>query len=118
MVLEIILAKYNYIIYITLMTLGFYGMIAKRNLIKKLIGMSIFQYSIFLFFISAGDVSGGTAPILINEPTSYVNPIPTALILTAIVVSVSTLAVGLTLAIRIYREFGTLDEDKIIELSR
>lgn len=116
--LDIIFAKYNYIIYITLMVIGFYGMIAKKNLVKKLIGMSIFQYSLFLFYISAGDVSGGTVPILLEEPTTYVNPLPTALILTAIVVGVSTLAVGLTLVIRIFREFKTLNEDKIIELSR
>ncbi len=118
MVLDIIFAKYNYIIYIVLMTIGFYGMIGKRNLIKKLIGMSIFQYSIFLFYVSAADVSGGTAPILLKEPAVYVNPLPHVLILTAIVVAVSTLAVGLSLVIRIYKEFGTLDEDKIIELSR
>lgn len=118
MAFELIFAKYNYIIYITLMTIGFYGMIAKSNLIKKLIGMSIFQYSIFLFYISAADVEGGTAPILLEEPALYVNPLPHVLILTAIVVAVSTLAVGLSLAVRIHREFRTLDEDKIIELSK
>jgi len=116
--LELLLAKYNYIIYITLMTIGFYGMIAKSNLIKKLIAMSIFQYSIFLLYISAADVEGGTAPILLGEEVQYVNPLPHVLILTAIVVSVSTLAVGLSLVVRMYRRFGTIEEDKILELSR
>jgi multicomponent Na+:H+ antiporter subunit C len=114
MVLEIILTKYNYFIYISLMALGFYGMIGKSNLIKKLIGMSVFQYSIFLFYISIADVEGGTAPILVKGEVVYVNPLPHVLILTAIVVAVSTLAVGLSLAVRIYREFGTLDENKIL----
>jgi multicomponent Na+:H+ antiporter subunit C len=114
-VVEIILTKYNYLIYIALMTIGFYGMIGKSNLIKKLIGMSVFQYSIFLFYISIADIHGGTAPILIEgEKVTYVNPLPHVLILTAIVVAVSTLAVGLSLAVRIYREFGSLDENKIL----
>jgi len=116
--LELLLAKYNYIIYVTLMTIGFYGMIAKHNLVKKLIAMSIFQYSIFLLYISAADVVGGTAPILTGEHVQYVNPLPHVLILTAIVVAVSTLAVGLSLVIMIYKRFGTIEEDQILELSR
>ena len=111
---DVILTKYNYIIYIALMTLGFYGMIGKTNLIKKLIGMSVFQYSIFLFYISIADVEGGIAPILIEREATYVNPLPHVLILTAIVVTVSTLAVGLSLVVRIYREFGSIDESKIM----
>ena len=113
-ILALILTKYNYIIYIALMTLGFYGMIGKSNLIKKLIGMSVFQYSIFLFYISIGDVKGGIAPILVKGKATYVNPLPHVLILTAIVVAVSTLAVGLSLVVRIYREFGSVDESKIL----
>ncbi|MFQ6071398.1 MAG: cation:proton antiporter subunit C, partial [Methanosarcinales archaeon] len=77
-----ILEKYNYYIYIVLMMIGFYAMIAKRNLVKKLIGMNIFQTSIFLFFISIADVQGGTAPILIPDSAIYVNPLPHVLILT------------------------------------
>lgn len=120
--IEILLAKYNYIIYITLMMIGFYGMIGKKNLIKKCIGLNIFQYSIFLFFISMADIEGGTAPILM-EPSQaaalgvdlvYVNPLPHVLILTAIVVCVSTTAVALALVIMIYNQFGTIEEDEIL----
>ncbi|RLI83829.1 Na+/H+ antiporter subunit C [Archaeoglobales archaeon] len=113
-VIDVILTKYNYIIYMSLMTLGLYGMIGKSNLIKKLIGMSVFQYSIFLFYISIADVEGGIAPILVEREVTYTNPLPHVLILTAIVVAVSTLAVGLSLVIRIYREFGSVDENKIL----
>ncbi len=113
-IIDVILTKYNYIIYISLMTLGFYGMIGKSNLIKKLIGMSVFQYAIFLFYISIADVEGGIAPILVEGEVTYTNPLPHVLILTAIVVAVSTLAVGLSLVIRIYREFGSVDENKIL----
>jgi multicomponent Na+:H+ antiporter subunit C len=120
--LEILLSKYNYIIYVALMMIGFYGMIGKKNLIKKCIGINIFQYSIFLFYISMSDIEGGTAPILMEhsqiaalgvEPL-YVNPLPHVLILTAIVVCVSTTAVALALVIEIYRQFGTIEEDEIL----
>lgn len=119
---ELLLAKYNYIIYVLLMMIGFYGMIGKKNLIKKCIGINIFQYSIFLFYISMSDIEGGTAPILLEpvqiaalgiEPI-YVNPLPHVLILTAIVVCVSTTAVALALIIKIYEEFGTIEEDEIL----
>lgn len=120
--IELLLAKYNYIIYVLLMMIGFYGMIGKKNLIKKAIGINIFQYSIFLFYISMSDIEGGTAPILMEhaqiealgmEPL-YVNPLPHVLILTAIVVCVSTTAVALALIIKIYQEFGTIEEDEIL----
>ena len=119
---ELLLAKYNYIIYVLLMMIGFYGMIGKKNLIKKCIGINIFQYSIFLFYISMSDIEGGTAPILLEhaqiaalgvEPI-YVNALPHVLILTAIVVCVSTTAVALALIIKIYEEFGTIEEDEIL----
>jgi len=121
--IETVLAKYNYVIYVTMMMIGFYGMIGKKNLIKKCIGINIFQYSLFLFFISMADINGGTAPIII-EPSQaaalgidimYVNPLPHVLILTAIVVCVSTTAVALSLVIRIHKEFGTIEEDKILQ---
>jgi multicomponent Na+:H+ antiporter subunit C len=115
--IEFILGKYNYWIYIILMMIGFYAMIAKNNLVKKIIGMNIFQTAVFLFYISIGDVKGGTAPIVWEgmEKVIYVNPVPHVLILTAIVVAVSTTAVTLAVVIRIYEEFGTIEEDRILE---
>jgi len=114
--IELIVGKYNYWIYITLMMIGFYAMIAKENLIKKIIGMNIFQTAIFLFYISISKVKGGTAPILWEKATVYDNPLPHALMLTAIVVSVATTAVALALVIRIYKAYGTIEEDKILEM--
>lgn len=116
--MEFVLAKYNYWIYITLMMIGFYAMIAGNNLIKKVIGMNIFQTAVFLFYISIGKVDGGTAPIVWEGATRYGNPLPHVLILTAIVVSVSTTAVAFALISNIYKEFGTIEEDKIIELKK
>mgnify|MGYP005831952925 CR=1 FL=1 len=117
-----IFAKYNYWISILIMLIGFYAIIAKENLIKKIIGLNIFQTAIFLFFISLGAVKGGTAPIVNEEMVKkgyvYVNPLPHVLILTAIVVSVATTAVALSLIIRMYREYGTIEEGEIIEKLR
>ncbi|MFV1950521.1 MAG: cation:proton antiporter subunit C [Nitrospinota bacterium] len=115
--IEIFLGKYNYWIYITLMMIGFYAMIAKHNLIKKIIGMNIFQTAVFLFYISIAKVKGGTAPIVWEEAIQYDNPLPHVLILTAIVVSVSTTAVALALIIRIYKAYGSIEEDKILEMN-
>jgi len=113
-----IFAKYNYWISIILMLIGFYAIIAKDNLIKKIIGLNIFQTAIFLFFISLGAVKRGTAPIVSEEMISkgyvYVNPLPHVLILTAIVVAVATTAVALSLIIRMYEEYGTIEEEEII----
>lgn len=114
--IELIAGKYNYWIYITLMMIGFYAMIAKGNLIKKVVGMNIFQTAIFLFYISTAKVKGGTAPIQWGKAVLYDNPVPHVLILTAIVVSVSTTAVALALIIRIYRAYGTMEEDRILEM--
>lgn len=114
--IELILGKYNYWIYIVLMMVGFYAMIAKENLIKKIIGMNIFQTAVFLFYISIAKVKGGTAPILWEKAVLYDNPLPHALILTAIVVSVSTTAVALALVIRIYKAYGSIEEDVILEM--
>jgi len=123
-ILDIVYAEYNYWIYVTLMMIGFYAMIAKKNLIKKVIGANIFQTAIFLFYVSLADITGGTAPILVGghggehvehaADVIYTNPVPHCLILTAIVVSVSTTAVALALIIRIYNEYGSLDEDVIL----
>lgn len=110
-----ILGKYNYWIFIILVLIGFYAMIAKKNLVKKIIGMNILQTAIFLFYISVGDVVDGKAPILEHGIMQYVNPLPHVLILTAIVVCVSTTAVALTLIMKIYDEFGTMEEDGIME---
>ncbi len=103
-----------YWIVILLMMIGFYTLIARANLVKKLIGLGIFQNSIFLLFIAMGKVEGGTAPILVaGEGVTYSNPLPHVLILTAIVVGVATLALGLGLTIRIKEAFGTVEEDDI-----
>ena len=116
--LDFILTQYNYLIAITLMMIGFYAMIAKENLIKKIIGINIFQTAVFLMYISIGKVHGGTAPILWEAGGPYDNPLPHVLILTAIVVSVSTTAVAFALIIRIQKAFGTIEEFRILEIKR
>ena len=114
-----VLAKYNYWVSVALMLIGFYGIFAKDNLIKKVIGLCIFQTAIFLYFISLGAVKGGTAPIvseeIIRKGYVYANPLPHVLILTAIVVSVATAAVALSLIIRMHDEYGSIEEREIIE---
>lgn len=104
---------YNYWIAIILMMIGFYIVISDSNLIKKIIGLTIFQTSVFILFISMSKVEGGTAPILIAAPTLYSNPLPHVLILTAIVVGVATTALGLAIVARIHRAYGTVDENII-----
>lgn len=123
------LGLYNYWIVVILIMAGLYIMIARHNLIKKIIGLSIFQTGIFYFYISLGKVSGGTAPILTSTPLVtkalsqpeaaqaviiYSNPLTHVLILTAIVVGVATMAVGLALIVRIYEKYGSIEEDEII----
>jgi multicomponent Na+:H+ antiporter subunit C len=94
---------------------GFYTLIARGNLVKKIIGLNIFQTSVFILYITMGKITGGTAPIFVEggEDVIYSNPIPHVLILTAIVVGVATSAVGLSLVIRIKEAFGTIEEDEI-----
>lgn len=117
--IEYILAKYNYWIYVIIMMIGFYTVIAKSNLFKKIIGLSIFQTSVFLLFISIGKVSGRAIPIYKEGIESmYINPLPHVLILTAIVVGVSTTAVAFALILNIYREYGTIEETVILEMSK
>ena len=108
-----VLGLYNYWIVIFLMMTGFYIVISRGNLIKKIIGLSIFQTSVFLLYISMGKVEGGTAPILDDRYTVYSNPLPHVLILTAIVVGVATSALGLALVVRIKEAYGTINEDDI-----
>lgn len=108
-----ILGLYNYWIVIFLAMAGMYIVIARGNLIKKLIGLNVFQASVFILYISFSKVTGGTAPILADGITTYSNPLPHVLILTAIVVGVSTTALGLALVVRIRREYGTIEEDDI-----
>ena len=108
-------AIWNYLIVILLMMIGLFLVISRANLVKKLVGLSIFQTSVFLFYITLGRVSGGTAPILKDAPDMlYSNPLPHVLILTAIVVGVATTALGLALILRIKESFGTIEEDEIL----
>jgi len=109
------LGLFNYWAVVVLMMVGFYTLIARSNLVKKLIGLSIFQTSVFMLYISMGRITGGTAPILIEgaEDVVYSNPIPHVLILTAIVVGVATLALGLSLVVRIKEAYGTIEEHEI-----
>ena len=110
-----LLGHYNYWVVIVLMMTGFYTVIARGNLIKKIIGLNIFQASVFLFYISMGKIFGGTPPILIEDApeTIYSNPLPHVLILTAIVVGVATTALGLSFVVRIREAYGTIEEDEI-----
>ena len=104
---------YNYWIVFFLMMAGLYIVIVSTNLVKKIIGLNIFQTSVFILYISIGKVSGGTAPILTEGATVYSNPLPHVLILTAIVVGVATTALGLALIVRIHAAFDTVDEEQI-----
>jgi multicomponent Na+:H+ antiporter subunit C len=125
--MEYIIAKYNYWIYIILMMVGFYAIIGKRNLIKKLLGLNIFQWAIILFFVSTGVKKGGaTIPIVMGahghyeaaQALQYLNPLPHCLMLTAIVVGVSTTGVALALIILIFMKYKTLEEDEILTLMK
>ena len=104
---------YNYWIVVVLMMTGFYIVIAHGNLIKKIIGLSIFQTSVYIFYISMAKVEGGTAPILEEGIRQYSNPLPHVLILTAIVVGIATTALGLALAVRIKEAYGSIEEEEI-----
>ncbi|RKX30862.1 MAG: NADH-quinone oxidoreductase subunit J [Verrucomicrobia bacterium] len=142
---DLILARFNYWIYVVLMMIGLYAMITKNNLIKKLIGMSIFQTAIILFFVSTGVKEGATIPIIDHgedhgselveapaaaehvpegrgfdheealESDAFANPLPHVLMLTAIVVGVATLGVGLSVVQKVFIRFQTLEEDQILE---
>src|ERR671913_441272 len=104
---------YHYAITIFLMMAGLYIVVARGNMVKKLVGLSIFQTSVYLLYIEPGKILGGTAPIVAPAFTVYSNPLPHVLILTAIVVGVATLALGLALVVRINESYGTIEEDEI-----
>lgn len=108
-----IIGLYNYWIVVVLMLIGFYIVIAHDNLIKKLVGLSIFQTSVFFLYISMGKVTSATAPILDEKYELYSNPLPHVLILTAIVVGIATTALGLALVVRIYEAYGSIEEEDI-----
>ena len=108
-----LLGHYNYWIVIFLMMTGFYVVIARGNLVKKIVGLNLFQASVFIFYISMGKIIGGSAPILSEDVVVYSNPLPHVLILTAIVVGVATTALGLALVVRIREAYGTVEEDEI-----
>ena len=130
MALESVIGHFNVVAYIVLMMVGFYAMTGKANLVKKLVGMNIFQWSIILFIVSLGAKRGATIPIVEGghemthtsanalQAAHYVNPLPHVLMLTAIVVGVATTGVALALLIRIYKEYGTLEENELLERIR
>jgi multicomponent Na+:H+ antiporter subunit C len=108
-----IMGLYNDWVVVALMMIGFYIVIAQGNLIKKIVGLNIFQTSVFIFYISMAKVDGGTAPILADGIEIYSNPLPHVLILTAIVVGIATTALGLALTVRIKEAYGSIEEDEI-----
>ena len=121
--LNVFISKINYWVYIALMMIGLYAIISKNNLVKKVIGMNIFQTAVILFFISIGAKKDATIPIIVHGPhdaghtvqaVDYINPLPHVLMLTAIVVAVATLGVALALVIKIYQQYQTLEENEII----
>ncbi len=111
---EVLAAHFSYFVTIFLMIAGLFIVIARGNLIKKLVGLSIFQSSVYLLYIAPGKVIGGTAPIVADAFKLYSNPLPHVLILTAIVVGVATLALGLALVVRIRETYGSIEEDEIL----
>lgn len=110
-----LLGLYHYWVFAILLMIGFYAVVAKPNLIKKLIGLSLFQTAVFLLYITMGKVAGGTAPIVGADTGVFSSPLPQVLILTAIVVGISTTALGLGLVVRIKEEYGSIEEDVIHE---
>ena len=110
----LVLGHFNYWVAIVLMMAGLYVVIARGNLIKKLVGINLFQTAVFLLYITMSKVAGGTAPIAKAGFTVYSNPLPSVLILTAIVVSVATTAVALAIIVRIKEAYGSVEEDEII----
>lgn len=112
------LGVYNYLVVILIMMTGLYITIANPNLIKKIIGLNLFQVSVFILYISFAYIDGGTAPIYDESITVYTSPLPHVLILTAIVVGISTTALALAIVVLIKKSFGTIEEDKIIQQMR
>ncbi len=120
---EYVVGHLNYWLFSVLMMTGLYIVVAKGNLVKKIVGLNIFQTSVFMLYISMGKITGGTAPIFpldmdVDPDVIYSNPLPHVLILTAIVVGVATTALGLALIVRIQEEFKTIEEDEILKIER
>lgn len=118
--LDFILGHYAYWFILVLLVIGLYGMLLKKNLVKKVIGMSIFQSAVILFFVAGASKWNATVPILESpegavDPSRYINPLPHTLMLTAIVVGVATMGVAFALIIMIYRRYHTLDESALVE---
>ena len=117
-VIDLFLSRYVYFMIVVLLAIGIYGMLGKRNLMKKLIGMNIFQTAIFLFFIEGATKTGGSVPVIDEmlgmEAAKYMNPLPHVLILTGIVVGLSLTGVALAFLLRIYRAYKTLDDRAIM----
>jgi len=124
--LDFAIGHFNTVTYILLMMIGFHAMTSKTNLVKKVVGMNIFQWSIILFIVSLAAKQGATIPIVLGghddhgvapilEASQYVNPLPHVLMLTAIVVGLATTGVALALLLRIYKRYGTLEEDELLE---
>ena len=118
MVVDILATRYAYATIFVLLSIGLYMMIANENLVKKIIGVNLFQTAIFLFFVSVAFVDGGSSPVVPQGPATepLASPLPHVIVLTAIVVGVALTAVGLALIVRIYAEYGTLREDTLREV--
>lgn len=120
---DFIFGHANYWLFIVLMMTGLFIVVARGNLVKKIVGLNIFQVSVFMLYISIGKVTGGTAPIFpldmnVDPDVVYSNPLPHVLILTAIVVGIATTSLGLALIVRIKEEFGTSEEDELLLIER
>ncbi len=120
---EFIVGHLSYWLFIVLMMTGLYIVVAKGNIVKKIVGLNIFQTSVFMLYISMGKINGGTAPIFptdmkIDPEVVYSNPLPHVLILTAIVVGIATTALGLALIVRIHEEFETIEEEEIVVIEQ
>ncbi len=119
MTVEFFVNHYNYWMTVILMMIGLYVVVSRGNLVKKIVGLNLFQTSVFMLYISMAKILGGTAPILTDNPNEvYSNPLPHVLILTAIVVGVATTALGLALIIRIRESFDTIEEDEIFDIEQ
>jgi multicomponent Na+:H+ antiporter subunit C len=115
-----VLGLFNYWVFAVLLMIGLYTVIAKTNFVKKMIGIAMFQSAVFLLYITMDKVEGGTAPIVQSDVPGqlYSNPLPQVLILTAIVVGIATLALGLSIVVRIYEAYGTTEEDEAAKMDR
>jgi len=113
--MEAVTGHANYVLVAVLMMIGLYTALASHNLVKKLVGLSLMQSAVFALYISIGKITGGTAPIISPQDLPYSNPLPHVLILTAIVVGISTVALGLALCVRIARTYGSVEEDDILK---